>query len=513
MKKGSFSMKNINEPKKQIIYDTDRDRYYLKEKDKNKLYETNKFGKKKATINIPQTGFAKYNERLTNSIDKLNFNIDDSLYHPQSLRFEGYSQFPRPLILPFSNVTSIKLQKNIIDNLKKTHSFFTTHKNKKILEKKLNKGLTFYSGKINNLENKRNKQKVLNKIDEALSFDEKNKEKFNEHQKNALKHLKNKLLSNSTNMIFGRKLKRPDSKFILRFKINYNIFFNNPIKNNKLKRNENEKDNKFYFEELYNTLNKKTVKQSKNSSSDRNMIEIEDYSNKAKNKDSSPNKKPFINETNTTYYNENKNLNYKTRNIKEITNQFKKNIFNSKKTESDISKDNSTKEGFYKSLSKWTNSKNSMEYVYKEKDKDKDINDILFQENENEKTNNNIYISQNYNSRNYVENKKDNVRTSSDLFRKCFEEKKLLKGFIKAKKKEGQFRKYMPKIKSTINIYKKEWEMEKLVNPIRFKIEEENELKKIKMMKEKLDKEREIISFRLKNFTKNKKSSPLNKST
>ena len=56
-------------------------------------------------------------------------------------------------------------------------------------------------------------------------------------------------------------------------------------------------------------------------------------------------------------------------------------------------------------------------------------------------------------------------------------------------------------------------EMEKLVNPIRFKIEEENELKKIKMMKEKLDKEREIISFRLKNFTKNKKSSPLNKST
>ena len=241
------------------------------------------------------------------------------------------------------------------------------------------------------------------------------------------------------------------------------------------------------------------------------MIEIEDYSNKVKNKDSSQNKKPFINETNTTYYNENKNLNYKTRNIKEITKQIKKNIFNSKKTESDISKDNSTKEGLYKSLSKLTNSKNSMDYIYKEKDKD--INDIFLQENENEKINNNIYISQNYNSRNYVENNKDNVRTSSDLFRKCFEEKKLLKGFIKDKKKEGQFRKYMPKIKSTINIYKKEWEMEKLVNPTRFKIEEENELKKIRMLKEKLDKEREIISFRLKNYTKNKKSSPLNKST
>jgi hypothetical protein len=284
-KKSSLSMKNIIEPNKQIIYDIDQDKYFLKEKENNKLYESNQYGQKKAKINIPQTGFANYNERiLTKSIDKINFNIDESLYRPQSLRFDGYSQFPRPLILPFSNVTSIKLRNNIIEKLKKTNRYFTTYKNKKILNKKLNKGLSFYTGTIN-IANTKNKKKLLDKINGALSADERrnifntNKEKLNNHKKNALKHLKNKLLSNSTNKIFGRKLKRPDSKFNLRFRINYNIMFNNPIKNNKLKSYENEIDSKLYYEELYRILNKKNITKSLNLSGEKKITEIEDNIN------------------------------------------------------------------------------------------------------------------------------------------------------------------------------------------------------------------------------------------
>ena len=111
----SLSMKNLHDPTKQILFDIDKDKYFLKNENSIKLYESNKFGQKKPKLNILQTGYAKYNERIqTNSIDKLNFKIDDSLYHPQSLLFEGYTQFPRPIVIPFSNIELIILKKIII---------------------------------------------------------------------------------------------------------------------------------------------------------------------------------------------------------------------------------------------------------------------------------------------------------------------------------------------------------------------------------------------------------------
>ena len=51
------------------------------------------------------------------------------------------------------------------------------------------------------------------------------------------------------------------------------------------------------------------------------------------------------------------------------------------------------------------------------------------------------------------------IRTFSDLSKNCYIEKKLLMGFIKPELKERRYRKNVPKYKSTINIYKKEWEM------------------------------------------------------
>ena len=211
-KSNSISAKNLINSNKQLFFDLDKNKYYLKYDDNRKLYESNVLALKKPQINIPQTGFAKYNDRInSNSIEKLNFKMDDSLYHPQSLRFEGYSQFPRPIIIPFSNISKLKLQKHLKD-LQNTENFFTTNKNKNIFNKKTNEGLYFYSGTINNIVNTKNKKIVLNKINDALSFDENEnifngKEKIRNYEKNALKKLKNKILSNSTNTIFGRKLK------------------------------------------------------------------------------------------------------------------------------------------------------------------------------------------------------------------------------------------------------------------------------------------------------------------
>ena len=206
------SMKNLHKPNKQIVFDLERNKYYLKMSNSKKFYESNKYGQIIQRNNFGQTGIANYKERLkTNTIDKLNNKIDDSLYHPQSLFFEGYAQFPRPIVVPFSNIKKIKLQKSLINSLRKTYNLFVDTKNRNVLNKKTNEGLCFYSCTINNIENKKNKQIILDNINGVLSYDEKNKifnrnKTTNNRVRNALKKFKNKIISNSTNTIFGRQL-------------------------------------------------------------------------------------------------------------------------------------------------------------------------------------------------------------------------------------------------------------------------------------------------------------------
>ena len=72
-------------------------------------------------------------------------------------------------------------------------------------------------------------------------------------------------------------------------------------------------------------------------------------------------------------------------------------------------------------------------------------------------------------------------------------EKKLLKGYIKKKiKEELNLRREKVKYKPFINIYKKELELLKLVNPASQKLDEEKEEKRLKALKRKLEKNREL---------------------
>ena len=487
----SLSMKNLHNPNKQILFDIDKDKYFLKNENSIKLYESNKFGQKKPKLNILQTGFAKYNERIqTNSIDKLNFNIDDSLYHPQSLLFEGYTQFPRPVVIPFSNITKIKLQKNLINNLKKNNNFLKTSKNKNILNKKTNEGLCFYSGTINNIVNKKNKQYVLDKINNALSYDENRnifnkKDKISSYEKNSLKKLKNKILTNSTNTVFGRKLTKPDDKFIRQFNINYNIYFNNPIKKLLLNKKETEIDSKLYFKDLYRTLNKKSVQQRLNLSN--NNLNIENINNHLKNQNISTDKDINLTKTKTTNYNEDKELSpIFTSYTTEDKNKNKKNLYKTNYINTDIPKIDTTKDYFSHIYKEDNNIFNTLENESMEKYKN-----LLSEDNERK---NRMPISL-YNKYNNYESNSINIKTLSDINKNCYLEKKLLKGFIKPKIKERNYRKVAPKYKSTINIYKKEWEIYKLVNPIRHKLDEEKQLKELKFIKDRLNKGKDMISF------------------
>lgn len=480
IKSNSVSMKNIHKSNKQLFFDIDKNKYYLKYEDNIKLYESNILALKKPKENISQAGFAKYNDRiLSNSIEKMDFKLDNSLYRPQSLRFEGYSQFPRPIVIPFSNISKIKLQKNLVKDLKNTKHIFNIENNKNILNKKTNSGLYFYTGTINNIVDTKNKKIVINRINEALSFDEnenifKNREKIRDYEKNALKKLKNKILSNSTNIIFGRKLKKPDEKFIQQYNINYNVYFKNPLKKNILKKAETETDNKNYFEELYSALNKKRVQKVLNSPKKKLFLNIDDNINNNIQKNKNINK--YI-----TPKHINKNLNSLNKIIK--TNYSEKKIL---LCQDNIKEEEKNKKNEYKS-------KNIISYfdsLYLNKNKFK----TLEYENQNNKYKN-ILSEENKNI--YCKNDILSTRTLSDLNKKCYTEKKLLKGFVKPEIKERTYRKAVPKYKSVLNIYKKEWELYKLVNPIRYKLDEKKETKELKFIKEKLEKGKDFTSFNL----------------
>ena len=242
---------DISNSNKQILYDIDHNKYYLKYENDKTLYNSNIFGMKTPKQYSSNIIISAYKDRiLSNSMDKINFKVDNSLYHPQSNRFEGYTQFPRPLVVPFTNIAQPETRKYLYETMLKIKNDFVIKKNKDIFTKKLNRGLHYYTGTIHNLSDNKNKNLFLKKINECLQKEEeaKNMDKqqsMEEREIRALKNIKKKLVSNSTNVIFGRKLKPPNKKFIQKFKINYNVYFRNPIE--KLKEIKTEK--KDYFKE------------------------------------------------------------------------------------------------------------------------------------------------------------------------------------------------------------------------------------------------------------------------
>lgn len=459
----SNSMKSLHQSEKQILFDMDKGKYYLKNNDNIKIIESNLFGKKKAQVNIEQTGIAKYSNRInTNSIEKLNFKIDNSLYHPQTSRFEGYSQFPRPLITPFANsVSKTKLQKNLIKEITKTDAILTVQKNKNVLNKKTNEGLPYYSGTINNLVNTKNREYVLKKINDGLTDNKNLLEKRDKTMDNILNKLKKNILTNSTNTIFGRKLKKPDNKFVEQFNINYNIYFNYPIKKQK---NKNvEKDSKVYFRDLYEALNKDRVKKKLNIRKKEKAMNS-DIKNKSKNESNSFHKnviKEYVYHTprnNIVQQNENKKMiNTDQRVIQNYCHDKNRNY-----------------------LDTIMKNKNKFNTVYKLKEKYDNL------------------------STNDKKEEMSSIRTLTNIYQKCNLEKKLLNGFIKPIIKEVHFRKTVPKYNSTANIYKKEMELYKIVNPIRHKLDEERKMKELKLIQEKVEKERDFDAFYMSKSRKNK---------
>ena len=461
--------------KKQIIYDIDKGKYYLYDKDNFKLISTNVFGKKIPKINNAQSGKASYDDRIKNqSVEKIINKIDDSLYHPRMKYFEGFSQIPRLLVTPFSNEIILQSKNDILNFVKNKKTIISIKKFKNLFNRNNDNipDLDYYSGTIagNILNNKNNPNKdiILKTIDDAL-----NNCKFDKKEIDSLKKFRNNLLNNSTNIINGKELNKPKAIFQKKYNINHNVMFINPIKDASINKDLLINLNTYHI--LYKSINSNSLTALKNNRYNINNLKYynkKNYINKDKNKVKYKIIRPksVINiKTNNKLFN---NIKNKLNKINNIDNQNKCKEINNKVFLPE----------------KYEISKNET----KRYETDDDYKDI-FNKNKNS---NKLYVKSHITNSLNLNNK---IHSFIDLKKYYKNEKIHLIGYQKSYRKEiPLLRKGNPKYKSTGELYKKDLEMFKIVNPDKIKLEEDENNRRMDYLKKKIEKDKiyQIVKYK-----------------
>lgn len=227
-----------------IEYDFDKNKYYAFDETGNS-YECNKYGQIFPKFKNDFTGFVGYQQRLLNkSIFPISHRIDMTLYRPQSKFFEGYFQFPRSKVSPFTNL-KIKNNNSFIDVLK-NNNIISVPENKKLFSLKTNKGLGYLTATAASIENKHienlNKKKIIELINKTIkknkiNFELKGKCNYTPSEIRGMKMFKKRLINNNEHKVCGRELKKPESIFIEKYNLNKNVIFDLPNReiNNKYK--------------------------------------------------------------------------------------------------------------------------------------------------------------------------------------------------------------------------------------------------------------------------------------
>ena len=433
--------------KKEIIYDIENGKYYLYDKENSKSIQVNLFGKKIPKINNAQIGKASYNERLkSSSVEKIENKIDDSIYHPRMKNFDGFTQIPRPLVAPFSNNIILQSKNDILNYIKNKKLLYTFKKFETLLEKNNEDipDLDYYSGTISNILNNKNKNIIIKNIDEAI-----NNGNLNKKEVKSLKIFRKNLLLNSTNVINGKELNKPKDIFQKRYNINHNVIFINPIKD--FKKNKDCLINLNTYRNMYNSINNNPLTSLK---ANNNIINLNSFSKKEKNKNkdilSRPRSVINIKSINNKIYKIkiNKNIN----NILHLPDKY------------EISK------------------KETKRY-----DTEEDYKDIF----------NNKLIMKSHSYNDIVYNEK--IHSLKNLKYFYNKEKNYLIGYQKPFNKEiPLLRKGVPKYKSTGELYRKELDMFKLVNPEKIKLEEDENNRRLNYLKKKIEKDRvvQIVKYK-----------------
>ena len=490
-KKKSFPLPLQPENYIQIKFNSDTGKFYLIDY-KNNIFQCNLYGEKLNQFKIDTTGISSYKERLKdNLINEIKFNYNPSeYYHPNSIKFEGYSQFPRPLSLPFVN--EIKNPQKMIDEIKKENRFKYSKPsilNLKIPIKDNSCILEYITSRVSEKATFEKEKKIkfyLIKIIDDYIKEKCLENKYNidfektDHNIRTLKNFKNLLKINlNKGQVNGKNYNFPDKNFETNYNITKKVILKNGYRNaHYVPENVNfdlykklysvpgvgSEDNIFKpknIHKLYNKINKENSKNYDNN----NYLKTDSEFNKTYNTGMfSFNQKNLTNSKNVKF-NLNDNNNSQNSNLNNITNNNDNSLGNTQSNFYNVTKNNfrsTTTTGFNLTKSNLkqtdnnnTNSENNLSFL---------SNDSL-DENINKKLR-------------FASQRKKYLKTLSDVKNISEYENKMLQGFqIPEIQDQRIFLKNVrPKLKTPGEIFMKEIELLKKVNPLAFKKEEEKEI-------------------------------------
>jgi len=431
----------------------------------NDIFECNLYGEKNPQFHLNITGISNYSTRLKkNLIEEVKLIPEPENYFPQISKFEGYFPFPRPISLPFSN--EINDPSMLINQVKKENRFENL-KVKKLFELKIpskdnNCLLTYMTTTLSDNDNSI-KLHLIKLINEYI--EEKVKENpFYDNLINtdssiiALKRFRKILKSNlCNNEINGKKLPLPKKELKIKYNLMKKVIRKQGLKKMNIK---SQNVNFDVYKELYSVRN----------------VGKEDYILKPHNLqllgnlDNVDNIYEYINIRNKEIINPNK-----TQYTTNTSNASLSNENQTKTTGFDIK--------FHTARTKFLPNKTSITFnTINSKENDiENLSILSFDEN--------------------LIKPKPKIKLYKTLKEiKNFTEKdnRLLKGFEYPEYKEPPIfkNKYKPVLKTPGEIYQKETDLLKKVNPIAFKKEEDKELFDLKVLQKK--KQNQLVYERIK---------------
>ena len=462
----------------------------------NNHYSCDLFGRitKKFFPNV--TGQASYHERKIKTEEKYkmpkttnNFYLKEKGlidYYPQTRKFDGYFNYPRPLSPPFCNVPenimNNKTKKELISHLEK---YFSDEKSKKLVGGHLpNMEVTYLTGDLNEFDLlKVEGEKLLKLIKNTLnSIKEEYALKMNMYNKlpmvKALRQFKKYILENKESIIINnRKLKKPISTIKKKYDIIHRTITNFGLKRDKFKNIHQLK-----LDSLYNDNISKEPK-IKHLTLDRFY------------KDSSYDKDAIMKRifTNDFKIGRKINMNFGCFSYEDC-----------KKKENKENKE--TKENKEKAKAINVNEKNKISEPNKETEVTKETEQSLYVKTIDDKIkkNNLSFISKVFDTENiFKKNQMKKIKQMQYIKNNFFKEKKLLKGF-ETEERKGPIlliKNIKPKLKTNGELFDQNIELLRRTNPIAFQLQEKKDEFDLKQLRKKVN----MLKVNEENIMKGKK--------
>ena len=439
----------------------------------NNHYSCDLFGRIQKRFLPNVTGQVSYKERKIKTEEKYkmpktsnNFHINEKgiiEYFPQTRKFDGYFNFPRPLSPPFCNIPNYELKnatkKELLNHLEK---YFSEPKSKHFVSNKnANTELSYLTGDLNEVDClKVDNEKLLKLIKNTLdSIKEEYALKMNIFNKvpmvKALYQFRKYIKENKESIIINnRKLRKPNSTIKKKYDIIYSTITNFGLKRDNFKNTHKLKLDTFYNNNnILKTSNKRhlTLESLKDKSKEKNLMLKRIFKNDFKiGRKINMNFGYFSNEGQAKLFQ-----------IQENNDINKNNLLETNK-ETEITKE--TEQSLYvKTLdSKIRN--NNLSFISK-----------FFDEEKN-------------NKRNLVKN----IKPLKFLKNTFVKEKQLLKGFEAEERKKPMLliKNLKPKLKTNGELFDEDMDLLKRTNPIAFQIQQKKDefdmkqlIKKINMLK------------------------------